>query len=154
MAADNGNTASETWPMPEFRFEVDLGPELKSVTFWEISGLDQENQIEYRKANNPLFAIEKMPGIVKYGNVTLKKGVFVNDNTFWNWHQQIKMNTIERRTVMIRLLDEAGNVMMQWQLNNAWPTKITSTDQKPGSGQVFIDTIEIAHEQLIITNSK
>lgn len=153
--ADDGSKQATTWPMPKFRFEVDLGTELKGIAFQEVSGMDTETQIiEYRQSNSPLFSTVKMPGITKYGNVTMKRGIFVNDNSFWNWHQQIKMNTIKRRTVLIKLLDESGNVTMQWQLNNAWPTKITGTDLKSDGNEVAVDTIEIAHEQLIITNGK
>lgn len=153
--ADDGSVQNPTWPLPKFRFEVDLGTELKGVAFQEVSGMDVENQIiEYRKSNSPLFSTEKMPGIVKYGNVTMKRGVFVNDNTFWDWHAQISMNTIKRRTILIKLLDEGGNVTMQWQLENAWPTKITSTDLKSDGNEVAVDTIEIAHEQLTIKNGK
>jgi phage tail-like protein len=153
MAADDGSAQGATWPMPKFRFEVDLGTELTKVAFQEVSGMDVENQIiEYRKSNSPLFSTEKMPGITKYGNITMKRGVFVNDNTFWDWHAQVTMNTIKRRTVIIRLLDEKGGTTMQWQLNNAWPTKITSTDLKSDGNEVAVDTLEIAHEQLVITN--
>ncbi|MBQ0788018.1 MAG: phage tail protein [Oceanihabitans sp.] len=151
--ADDGSSPGNTWPMPKFRFEVDLGSELKGVAFQEVSGMDVENQIiEYRKSNSPLFSTEKMPGIAKYGNITMKRGVFVNDNTFWKWHDEITRNTIQRRTVLIKLLDESGAVTMQWQLLNAWPTKISSTDLKSDGNEVAVDTIEIAHEQLIITN--
>lgn len=150
---EDGSTEGATWPMPKFRFEVDLGTEMTEVAFQEVSGMDVENQIiEYRKSNSPEFSTEKMPGIVKYGNVTMKRGVFVNDNIFWDWHAQITMNTIERRTVLIRLLDENGDATMQWQLDNAWPTKITSTDLKSDGNEVAVDTIEIAHEKLTITN--
>lgn len=150
--ADDGSKQSATWPMPKFRFEVDLG-DLKGVAFQEISGMDVENQIlEYRASNSPDFSTVKMPGLVKYGNITMKRGVFVNDNTFWNWHAEIKMNTIKRRTVIIRLLDETGKVTMQWTLTNAWPTKITSTDLKSEGNEVAIDTLEIAHEKMVITN--
>ena len=148
-----GEKQEAPWPMPKFRFEVDLGTELKGVAFQEVSGMDVENQIiEYRNSNSTLFSVSKMPGIVKYGNVTMKRGVFVNDNSFWDWHAEIKMNTIKRRTVIIRLLDENGEVTMQWTLNNAWPTKITSTDLKSEGNEVAIDTLEIAHEELIIAN--
>jgi phage tail-like protein len=82
----------------------------------------------------------------------MKRGVFVNDNKFLDWQAEIKMKTIKRITVLIKLLDESGEVTMQWQLNNAWPTKISSTDLKSDGNEVAIDTIEIAHEQLIITN--
>lgn len=153
--ADDGRKEGATWPMPKFRFEVDLGPSITKVTFQEVSGMDVENQvIEYRNSNSPLLSTIKMPGIVKYGNVTMKRGVFVNDNTFWNWHQQISMNTVKRVPVIIRLLDEAGTVTMQWTLINAWPTKITSTDLKSDGNEVAVDTLEIAHEQIIIKNGK
>lgn len=153
MATDDGSPASTLWPMVKFTFVVDLGAGMKSVAFLEVSGLDAENSaIEYRKSNSPLFSTEKMPGIAKYGNVTLKKGVFVNDNAFWNWYNQIIMNTIKRQTILIKLLDEAGSVAMQWQLNNAWPTKITSTDLKSDGNEIAVDTLEIAYEQLIISS--
>ncbi len=152
---DEESQQGAIWPMPKFMFEVDLGTDMKGIAFQEVSGLDVENQIiEYRKTNSPLFSSVEMPGIVKYGNVTMKRGVFVNDNTFWNWHKEIGMNTIKRRTVLIKLLDEAGDVTMQWELHNAWPTKITSTDLKSDGNEVAVDTIEIAYEQITITNGK
>jgi len=112
--------------MPMFRFEVDFGTEFKNVGFHEVSGLDAEIQtIEYRKSNSKPLSTIKMPGIAKYGNITLKRGTFLNNNTFWQWRNQITMNTIKRCTVLIKLLDEKGKTTMQWQLKNAWPTKIT-----------------------------
>jgi phage tail-like protein len=153
--ADTGVKEDKTWPLPKFYFEVDLGSELKKVAFQEVSGMDVATQIiEYRASNSKLFSTEKMPGIKKYGNVTMKRGVFVNDNSFWKWHEEIKMNTIKRRTVMIKLFDEDGHVTMQWQLNNAWPTKISSTDLKSDGNEVAVDTLEVAHEQQVITNRK
>jgi phage tail-like protein len=153
MGTDDGSAEGAVWPMPKFRFEVHFGTELKGVAFQEVSGMEVENQIiEYRKSNSPLFSTEKMPGITKYGNITMKRGVFVNDNTFWKWYNEIKMNTIKRQTILIKLLDEMGQVTMEWQLNNAWPTKVTSTDLKSDGNEVAVDSIEIAHEQLVITN--
>lgn len=155
MATDDGSKEGSTWPMTKFRFEVNFGNELKAVAFQEVSGMDSETQIiEYRKSNSPLFSTEKMPGIAKYGNVTMKRGVFVNDNIFWDWYNQIIMNTIKRCTVIIKLLDENNKATIQWTLNNAWPTKITSTDLKSDGNEVAIDTIEVAHEQLMITNGE
>lgn len=153
--ADDGSKEGSTWPMPKFRFDVDFGTEMKGISFQEVSGMDKEVQvIEYRASNNPLFSTIKMPGIAKYGNVTMKRGIFVGDNTFWNWMNQIKMNTIKRRTVIIRLLNENGKVTMQWSLANAWPTKISSTDLKSDGNEVAVDTIEIAYESLTISNAK
>ncbi|MES2104147.1 MAG: phage tail protein [Pseudomonadota bacterium] len=151
--ADDGSKEGSTWLVPKLRFEVDFGTELKKIAFQEVSGMDSEAQIiNYRNSNSALFSTIKMPNIAKHGNVTMKRGVVVNDNHFWKWMGEIKMNTVARRTVLIRLLDETDAVTMQWQLNNAWPTKITGTDLKSDGNEVAVDTIEIAHEQLIITN--
>ena len=151
MATSEGSTADNIWPMPKFRFEVDLGTELAKVAFQEVSGLESETQvIEYRKSDSKLFSTIKMPGIAKYGNVTMKRGVFVNDNNFWQWMDEIKMNTIKRRTVIIRLLDEAGLPTMTWTLSNAWPTKISGTDLKSDGNEVAVESIEVAFETLTI----
>ncbi|HEX8561922.1 MAG TPA: phage tail protein [Flavobacterium sp.] len=150
---NDGSKEGATWPMPKFRFEVDLGTALTGLAFQEVSGLDVENQvIEYRHGNSPILSTIKMPGITKYGNVTMKRGIFVNDNIFWHWHASIVNNTLERHTVVIKLLDESGNITMQWKLANAWITKITGTDLKSDGNEVAVDTIEIAHEELIVNN--
>ena len=147
-----GEKQDNVWPLPKFYFQVKLGD--TEVAFQEVSGLDIEAQIiEYRHGNSKEFSTIKMPGIKKSGNVTLKKGVFVKDNAFWDWFSQISMNTIERKTVVISLLDEGGNPTMVWTLNNAWPTKITGTDMKSDGNEVAVETIEVAHEGLTIANS-
>ena len=149
-----GETENNVWPMPKFSFTVDWGTIAQNIAFQEVSGLEAETQIiEYRASNSAQFSTIKMPGIAKYGNVTMKRGIFVKDNSFWNWYNQIKMNTIKRQTVTIKLLDESGKPTMVWTLTNAWPTKITGTDLKSDGNEVAVDTIEIAHEGLTIANS-
>jgi phage tail-like protein len=94
-----------------------------------------------------------MPGIKKYGDVTMKKGVFKSDNKFWDWFNEIKMNAIKRKPVTISLLDEDGAPTMVWTLANAWPTKITGTDLKATGNEVAVETIVISHEGLSIANA-
>lgn len=147
-----GEKQDNVWPLPKFYFSVDLGDD-KEVAFQEVTGLDKEIQpLEYRHSNNKLFSPIKMPGMVKYGNVTMKRGVFAKDNKFWDWMAETKMNTIKRRDVIIRLLDEAGKKTMQWTLRNAFPTKVNSTDLKSEGNEVAIDSLEIAYEELEISN--
>jgi phage tail-like protein len=148
-----GEAQDNVWPLPKFYFTVDLGSQDSTTSFQEVSGLDIEAQpIEYRHGDSPEFSTIKMPGLKKSGNVTLKKGVFVDDNNFWTWFEAIKMNTIARETVVIKLLDEEGNPTMTWTLANAWPTKITGTDLKSDSNEVAVETIELAHEGITIEN--
>jgi phage tail-like protein len=152
MADDGSQQSPNVWPMPKFYFQVKWDSAVMS--FEEISGLDVESQpIEYRHGDSPVYASIKMPGLKKYGNITMKKGVFKGDNKFWDWFNQIKMNTIKRVPVTISLLDETGKPTMVWTLTNAWPTKITGTDLKAQGNEVAVETIEVAHEGLTIANS-
>lgn len=152
--ADSGEKQGATWPLPKFYFSVDLGDPGK-VSFQEVSGLDTASEpISYRAGDTKAFHVIKMPGLIKTGNVTLKKGIFVNDNRFWNWFKLIQMNTIKRQTVTISLLDQDAKPTMVWKLSNAWPTKIQGTDMKSDGNEVAVETIEIAHEKLTIENGK
>jgi len=137
--------------MPKFYFQVKWDANVMS--FQEVSGLDiQSEEIKYRHGDSPQFSVIKMPGMKKFGNITMKKGIFKGDNKFWDWLNQIKMNTIKRVPVTISLLDEAGAPTMVWTLANAWPTKITGTDLKSEGNEVAVESIEIVHEGLTISN--
>jgi phage tail-like protein len=152
MADDGSAQSTSVWPLPKFHFQVKWDAEVMS--FQEVSGLDIEAQpIEYRHGDSPEFSTIKMPGIKKSGNVTMKKGVFKSDNKFWDWFNQIKMNTIKRVPVTISLLDESGAPTMVWTLANAWPTKLTGTDLKSDGNEVSIESIEITHEGITIANA-
>jgi phage tail-like protein len=152
MADDGSNQSGAAWPMPKFQFEVKWDD--KVMSFQEVSGLDIEAQaIEYRHGDSKVFSTIKMPGIKKFSNITMKKGVFANDSNFSDWLNQIKMNTIKRTTMTISLLDEQGKPTMVWTLTNAWPTKITGTDLKSDGNEAAIETLEIAHEGLTIANA-
>ena len=152
MSEDGSAQSASTWPIPKFHFQVKWDSEVMS--FQEVSGLDIESQpIEYRSGDSPKFSTIKMPGIQKTGNVTMKKGVFKSDNKFWDWFNQIKMNTIARKPVTISLLDETGAPTMVWTLENAWPSKISGTDLKSDGNEAAIETIEIVHEGLTIDNA-
>jgi phage tail-like protein len=142
---------AQLWPLPKFYFEVKW--DSNTMSFQEVSGLDIESEsIEYRSGDSPVHSKINMPGLKKYGNVTMKKGTFINDNKFWDWFNQIKLNTIKRIPITISLLDEAGAPTMVWTLANAWPTKITGTDLKADGNEVAVETIEVAHEGITIAN--
>ncbi|MCS3870507.1 phage tail-like protein [Chryseobacterium ginsenosidimutans] len=96
-----------TYPLVKFAFEVDWGG--KKIGFQEVSGLNVEaGLIEYRHGASPDFSKIKMPGLKVFNNITLKRGTFKSDNEFFAWFQTIQLNTVERRSITISLLDENG----------------------------------------------
>jgi phage tail-like protein len=139
------------YPLPVFHFTVDWGG--TQVAFSEVTGLNIEVQpIEYRDGANPDYSPTKMPGMKKYGNLTLKRGVFASDNEYYNWVKEIALNKITRRNIIISLLNENHAPVMTWKVINAWPTKLTSPDLKGSANEAAIETIEIAHEGIEIEN--
>jgi len=139
------------YPLPVFHFSVVWGG--TQITFSEVTGLNIEVQpIEYRDGANPEYSVTKMPGMKKYGNLTLKRGVFASDNEYYEWMQEIALNKITRRDIIISLLNEEHAPVMTWKVIQAWPTKLTSPDLKASANEAAIESIEIAHEGIHIEN--
>jgi phage tail-like protein len=139
------------YPLPTFHFSVAWGPE--RVGFSEVSGLTQENQaIEYRDGAFREFSSIKMPGIRKFSNIVLKRGIAKADNDFFKWMSTVKLNTVERRDLTISLLNENHDPVMVWTVHNAFPVKLEGPGLKASTNEVAIESIEIAHEGLELQN--
>lgn len=142
---------AQHYPLPKFHFQVEWGGQ--SIAFSEVSGLDIETEvIEYRHGASPEYSKSKMPGLRKFSNVTLKRGVFASDNDYYEWFNTVNLNTIERRDVIISLLNEEHAPVVVWKIKNAWPIKIQSTDLKADGNEVAIESMELVHEGLVIQN--
>jgi len=139
------------YPLPTFHFTVLWGG--TRIGFSEVTGLTQENQaIEYRDGSFPEYSSIKMPGLRKFSNVTLKRGVIKADNDFFKWLQTIKLNTVERRDLVISLLNEKHEPVMTWKIQNAFPVKLEGPQLKASANEVAIESIELAHEGLELQN--
>jgi phage tail-like protein len=137
------------YPLPKFHFTVEWGG--TRIGFTEVTGLTTETEvIEYREGNNKEYSKTKMPGMQKFGNVTLKRGTFQGDNQYFDWWKTVNLNKIERRDLTISLLNENHEPVMVWKVKNAWPVKVQSADLKSDANEVAIESIELAHEGLSI----
>jgi phage tail-like protein len=139
------------YPLPKFHFQVEWGG--TKIGFSEVTGLDVEIEvIEYRDGASREYNKVKMPGMHKFSNITMKRGVFKSDNDYFAWWNTVQLNTIERRDITISLLNENHEPVMVWKAKNAWPSKVTSTDLKADGNETAIEAIEIVHEGLTIQN--
>lgn len=139
-----------TYPVPKFRFEVKFGNEVGRFT--EVSGLETETEpIEYRDSGIPLDkGKSRIPGMKKYGNITLKKGVFAGDDSFKKFIEEIITDRTATRSITITLKDEESNSIVTWAVENAWATKYTGTDLKADANEIAIETLEIAHTGITV----
>ena len=140
---------AEIYPVPVFRFAITgIG---KGVGFSEASGLNIETQpIEYRDGASPDFSVIKMPGMKKFSNITLKRGISKGNKEFMDWLKTISLNKVERRSIEIKLQDENGDPLVVWKLANAWPVKVDGPSLKSTGNEVAIESIELAHEGLTL----
>ena len=101
-----------------------------------------------------MYSTIKMPGLKKYGNVTLKRGAMAKDNSLFDWWNKAQLNKIERKNVVINLLDELHEPVITWTLQNAFPVKVDNANYNSTSNEVLIETIELAHEGLTLSRPK
>lgn len=136
-----------TYPLPKFHFLVEWGG--SRIGFSEVTGLDiQIEPIEYREGSSPQYTKIKMPGLQKFSNITLKRGTFNGDKEFYAWIRTVSLNTIERRDLVISLLNESHEPVISWKIINAFPIKVQASDLKADGNEVAIETLELAHEGL------
>jgi phage tail-like protein len=141
----------QQYPLPVFHFTVQWGG--TRIGFSEVTGLTQENQaIEYRDGSFPEYSSIKMPGLRKFTNIVLKRGVIKSDNEFLLWLSTVKLNKVERRDLIISLLNENHEPVMTWKAHNAFPVKSEGPQLKASGNEVAIESIEVAHEGLEVQN--
>ena len=132
-------------PLAAYHFQVDWGG--SRIGFSEISGLDMEIEvIHFREGSSPVDSERKMPGLRKFSNITLKRGLVKGDNEFFEWINSKQMGTIERRDLIISLLDEQHQPSMVWKVKNAFPVKYTGPVLVAGSSNIAMETLELTHE--------
>lgn len=139
------------YPLPAFHFQVDWGG--TNLGFAEVAGLSMETQvIEYRDGLSPIYSPQKMPGIPKFGNITLKRGIVPKDNEFFDWLNTTQLNKVTRRDLTVSLLNEKHEPVMSWKVTNAFPVKVEGPGLKSTGNEVAIESIELAHEGVKIEN--
>lgn len=140
-------------PVPVFHFVVEWGS--SRVTFSEVTGLTQADKTtEHRGSSVPDYSSIKMPGLRKFANVTLKRGVVTGDDQFSRWLSGVKANDIERRDLVIRLMNEQHRPVKVWKVVRAFPVKVEGPELKASGNEVAIESIEIAHEGLELQNEE
>ena len=133
-------------PYPNHNFEVSIvGVTDELLGFSEVELPSGEIEvIEYREGRDA-NTMRKLPGLVKYPNVTLKRGI--NGHLeLYNWWKSARDGNIQRADVSIKLLDEQRREVMRWNLSRAWPVKLETGPLNAVANEVAIETLELAHE--------
>ncbi|MEM9835014.1 MAG: phage tail protein [Bacteroidota bacterium] len=130
-----------------FSFLVEWGN--ARIGFTSVTGLERTIEaIEYREGSSRTFSKSKIPGMETNSTITLSQGMMQGDIGFYEWLDTVQMNTIERRDVIIKLLNENLEPAMTWRLVNCFPLKYAAAELKADANEIAIKTLEIAHDGL------
>lgn len=132
------------YPYGKFRYRVEIDG-LDAGGFSEVTGFDASIDVMEYREGDMVQTPYKIPGLKKYGNITLKKGL-TDSMVMYEWLITGVDGPVDRKTITITSLDESEQPVASWQVINAWPVKYTAPDFNATSSEVAIETVEIAHE--------
>lgn len=134
-------------PYRGFRFIVEIDG-IVQAGFSEVTIPEVNNEVvEYREGNEPPTP-RKLPGALKYGNVTLKWGITDSLELYEKWRKPVEEGKMKdaRKNIAIILMNEEGAPAARWEFQNAWPNKYKAPDLSSKGNDVAIESIEIVHE--------
>jgi phage tail-like protein len=144
-------TANRNDPYPQFNFQVKIDG-ITVAGFSEVSGLTTDtNIIEYREGTEG-STVRKLPGLMKYNNIVLKRG-WTADSKLWTWRKTVIDGKTQRLTGAIVLLDESRAPALTWNFSAGWPSKWEGPALNAKTSEVAIETLEITHELLELATS-
>jgi phage tail-like protein len=139
---------AEKDPLVSSWFSVDFQGKVAGA-FRECTGLGSENEVVEYKASGPKgeFVIKKVPGRMKWNNITLKRGI-TDDMEMWKWRQLVEEGKIDdaRKSGTITMYNQKGESVAKWDFVAAWPSKLSGPTANAQNNEVGIEELEITHE--------
>jgi phage tail-like protein len=132
-------------PLRGFRFLLEIEG-IASGGFTRVKGLSRELKYESYREGGVVEYEHKLVTQVSFPVLVLERGLALND--LWKWAQAAADGDVQRKTVWIRLQDEAGEKAWAWQVEYALPVKWTATDLDAQNSQVVMESLELAHHGL------
>jgi phage tail-like protein len=137
-------------PLVGFHYAIDIQGEVKGY-FTECSGIGSENDVIEHKVIDEKGRehIMKIPGRLKWENITLKRGITDNMD-IWEWRDKVVEGKVEaaRRDGSIIMFDQGLKEVARWNFERAWPTKVSGPSVKSDSSEFGVEEVVLAHEGL------
>lgn len=144
---------NEKNPFPvAFYFDVFFQDDIGSIPFKEVSGLNFEMETENITEGGVNDMEYKLPKQVKHGNLVLKTALMPVDEKIvkWvkRWFDGDFSKPIERKDIIIKLLDQKSKPLRSWTCTNAYPVKWEVDSFESQQNNIVIETIELAYFKL------
>jgi phage tail-like protein len=135
-------------PLVGFHFSVEVSGKVAGL-FTEVGGLGSESDVVEHKpiSSKGVDFVQKMPGRLKWGDITLKRGITATMDV-WTWRQLV----VDGKTVDARangtiiMFDNDGSAVAQWDFVNGWPSKVSGPSLTSDSTAFGVEEMTIVHE--------
>jgi phage tail-like protein len=138
-------------PLVGFHFGLDFQGEISGY-FTECSGIGSENEVITSNVVNEsgVEVVLKVPGRLKWGDITLKRGITTNLD-LWLWRQKVEEGNVNgaRKDGSIIMFDQTLTEVARWNFANAWPSKISGPAPKSDGNEFSLEEITIVHEYIV-----
>jgi phage tail-like protein len=134
-------------PLLNYRFRLEIDNVI-IAGFSEVTiGETSTDVIDYREGTDPPH-VRKLPGLTKYGAVTLKRGIITGQLELFAWHRDVANGNIAgaRKRVVIVVQDAAGVDQARFVVTDAWPSRYVAGDLNATGNEVFIELLELVNE--------
>ena len=132
-------------PLRGFRFLVEIQG-ITSGGFARVKGLSRELKYESYREGGVNEYEHKLVTQVSYPVIVLERGLALDD--LWKWAMAAADGDVKRKTVWIRLQNEANERVWAWQVEYAIPVKWTASDLDAQNSPVVMESLELAHHGL------
>lgn len=143
------NDIKNTYPIPAFHYRVEIDG-MAPVAFAEISGLSITREtITYKDGLSCTQGAKRMPGMTSDLKFTMKKGIIKGDSKLYDWVNNIRISTVEKKNITISLMDEKGEApVVTWKVSNAFPVKLDAPSFNAKTNDVAIESLELMADDL------
>jgi phage tail-like protein len=137
-------------PLTGFHFAVEVQGIITGY-FTECSGIGSETEvIEHKVINDKgVASVMKIPGRLKWGDVTLKRGV-TSAMDIWQWRKMVEDGKIAdaRKNGSIVAYDQTLTEVARWNFENGWPSKVDGPAPKSDADENMVEELTITHEYI------
>ncbi len=135
--------------LSNFHFRVDWGG--NRTGFMEVTGLGMGVAVApYREGASPEFAAMLTSGQKHYSPVVLKRAMVAGDNDFYHWINTAQVGDVERRDVLISLLNSQHEPAMVWKLSRAFPSRLDYSPLNALGNDLAMESLTLVHEGLVV----
>lgn len=129
-----------------FRVEFGIGEPDADLRFQEVGGLTADIGTEEVKEGGLNLYAHRLPGRVKYNNLTLKRGL-LDDSKVAEWVRNALQNfEFEPTEVIVTLLNEEHEPLASWTFAAAYPVKWSISDLKADQSAIVVESMELAFQ--------